>query len=106
MRDDIEKILDECIDRINAGESLDNCLANYPEHSKELRPLLTAAFGIHDACSPIPGSGAKALGRRKLQAALAEKRMEAGIMRRRIEVFSVQRTRWQNSGRKNLPKWG
>ena len=93
MRDDIKKILDECIDRMNAGESLDDCLANYPEHSKELRPLLTAAFGIRDACSPIPEPGAKALGRRKLQAALAEKRMEAGIMRRIFEVFSVQRTK-------------
>jgi uncharacterized secreted protein with C-terminal beta-propeller domain len=93
MRGDIEKILDECIDRMNAGESLDDCLANYPEHSKELRPLLTAAFGIHDACSPIPGPGAKALGRRKLQAALAGKRNEVGFMRRIFEALSVQRTR-------------
>ncbi len=93
MREDVGKILDECIDRMNAGESLENCLANYPEHSKELRPLLTAAFGIRDACSPIPGPGAKALARRKLQAALAEKRMEAGIMRRIFETLSVQRTK-------------
>lgn len=93
MRDDIAKILDECIDRMNAGESLDDCLASYPEHSKELRPLLTAAFGIRDASSPIPGPGAKAMARRKLQAALAEKRTETGIMRRIFEVFSVQRTK-------------
>ena len=93
MREDIGKILDECIDRMNAGESLEDCLAGYPDRKEELRPLLTAAFGVRDACSPIPGPGAKALARRKLQAALAEKRMEAGIMRRIFEVFSAQRTK-------------
>jgi hypothetical protein len=40
MAKDFNKILDECIDRVNRGENVDTCLAAYPEHAEKLRPLL------------------------------------------------------------------
>ena len=36
MTDNLDKIIDECIDRINRGESVTACLTDYPEYSEEL----------------------------------------------------------------------
>jgi LysM repeat protein len=33
----------DCVDRIASGDSLENCLKAYPEHAKELRPMLESA---------------------------------------------------------------
>jgi len=42
----LEEILDECIDRINRGESIDSCLADYPEYAQQLRPLIQVMFEL------------------------------------------------------------
>ncbi|MBI2853891.1 MAG: hypothetical protein HYX87_03095 [Chloroflexi bacterium] len=39
----IQQILDECIDRMRNGESIEQCLARFPEHLAELEPLLKVA---------------------------------------------------------------
>ena len=44
MVDDFNKILDECIDRINDGESIESCLTDNSEYSKQLKPLLLATL--------------------------------------------------------------
>ncbi|MCX7912353.1 MAG: DUF5667 domain-containing protein [Dehalococcoidales bacterium] len=41
--DEFAGILDECVGRLLAGESIASCLAHYPEHAAELEPLLRAA---------------------------------------------------------------
>lgn len=41
MEQPLVNILDQCIDRIAAGETVDDCLLDYPEHADELRDLLT-----------------------------------------------------------------
>ncbi len=70
MSKDLNILLDKCIDRMNAGESLEECLTSYPEQAEELRPLLQATYNIRDACSPIPGATAKSAVRQRLDAAL------------------------------------
>ena len=70
MSKDLNTLLDKCIDRMNEGESLEECLASYPEQAEELRPLLQATYNIRDACSPIPGATAKSAVRQRLDAAL------------------------------------
>ncbi len=74
MKQEFDKLLDECIDRMNRGESLEDCLAGYPDHADRLRPLLEAAFGIRQACAPIPRPAAKAAAKLRLRAALNEHR--------------------------------
>jgi len=69
MRRDLDILLDECIDRINDGESLEDCLASYPEQAEELEPRLRAMFDIRDTLSTIPGATAKAAMRQRLDAA-------------------------------------
>jgi len=93
MRDDIEKILDECIDRLNGGESLEDCLASYPEHDEELRPLLLAAGEIRNADLPVINQKAKSAAKIRLNAALVEKREEVGVMQRLLGMFTVQKSK-------------
>lgn len=46
---DIFDAFNTCIDRINAGETLDSCLADYPEHADRLRQLLTTGQWVYRA---------------------------------------------------------
>jgi hypothetical protein len=40
MNDAIEKILATCLERMEAGDSLDSCLSDFPKQAAELKPLL------------------------------------------------------------------
>jgi len=57
MNNDLETILDVCLNQIEDDEStVDECLARYPEHAAELKPMLAAATrlsGVRDV-SPSP----------------------------------------------------
>ncbi len=59
MANDFDRILDECIDRLGRGESLEQCLTNNPEHAKQLEPLLRAMAQTKAAYSFIPSVDTK-----------------------------------------------
>ncbi|MBN1189910.1 MAG: FecR domain-containing protein, partial [Dehalococcoidales bacterium] len=46
MGDDVNKVLDICLNRMKRGETIEGCLADYPQHAEELRPLLEAAGSL------------------------------------------------------------
>lgn len=73
MTNSFDRALDDCIDRVNRGESVDSCLVNHPEHAEELRPLLLAMARAREAGSLFPSADAKRAARLRFQAAL-EKR--------------------------------
>jgi inhibitor of cysteine peptidase len=93
MKDDIEKILDECIDRMNGGESLEDCLAGYPDRAEELRPLLLAVRGLGTAKLPAINQKAKSAAKIRLNAALVQKREEVGVMKRLLGMFAFQKSK-------------
>ena len=70
MVNNFDKILDECIDRINQGESLEVCLADYPEYVEQLEPLLRAMLQMQGAYSFVPSASAKREARQHFNAAL------------------------------------
>jgi hypothetical protein len=70
MTDDFEKILDECIDRINRGESIDSCLADYPDYAGQLSPLLKAMLDAKGVYSFTPSSAKKRANRERFNTAL------------------------------------
>lgn len=74
MAEDFNKVLDECIDRVNRGEGLESCLTDYPEYAQRLKPLLAAMKQTQSAYSFIPSEEAKRAGRQRLYAALEKKR--------------------------------
>ena len=74
------KILDECVDRINRGETVEDCLASYPEYAEELEPLLRVVFDTQKAYKFTPSPAAKMAGKKRLNAALEA--LEHGQKRR------------------------
>lgn len=70
MADDFDRILDECIDRINRGDSLADCLSDYPSYAERLRPLLQSMCGVQEVYTFTPSADAKRVARQKFHAAL------------------------------------
>ena len=68
-------ILNECLDMLQAGASIDDCVAPYPDYADELRAQLRIAETLTDARPHVqPEPSAMALGRSRLLAAAAEER--------------------------------
>ncbi|GAH57558.1 unnamed protein product, partial [marine sediment metagenome] len=72
MSKNFDEIFDECVDRINRGEGLKECLASYPEYAEELEPALRTLLHVRDACSFSPSADAKMKAKRQFQAALGK----------------------------------
>ena len=46
MPEGIEDLLDQCLEALRRGETFEECLGRYPEHAKELEPLLLIAQAV------------------------------------------------------------
>ena len=75
---EIEKILDDCLERIFAGETVEDCLRDYPSYSIELRTLLEMATGIADAVDITPRPEFREQAARDFQAALRDTKVSKG----------------------------
>jgi len=71
MTQNFDEILDKCIDSINKGESIDDCLARYPEQAAELMPLLKTVTGAHSAVPFTPSAQKKQAARQRMLALMA-----------------------------------
>ncbi len=56
---DFDQILDICLDRLQTGATVADCLANYPQHAAQLAPLLQVASLLE--APPGPAMSAKGL---------------------------------------------
>lgn len=67
MNNDLEAILDICLNEIEDGKSdIDACLTRYPEHAEELQPLLRAATKLARGREVMPDPSYKARARTQL----------------------------------------
>lgn len=67
MNDNLEIILDTCVSQIESGDaSVDECLARYPEHAAQLKPLLGVAAKLSRARDLMPDPAYKARARTQL----------------------------------------
>ncbi len=74
--DAIADLLDQCLTRIERGEAtVESCLAAYPEHAAELRPLLMTATAVRSVDVPDPSASAQARIRARVLAAAAPRPM-------------------------------
>lgn len=69
---DFQSILDQCIGRIQAGESIKRCLADYPEMADELSPLLALSSDLVEIEPLTSTSQAVSAGRDAMFAAFDE----------------------------------
>lgn len=74
MADNFDQILDECIDRINNGASIESCLTRYPQYASELKPLLASMIEVKQTYDFTPSDEAIRAGRQRFYAALDQQR--------------------------------
>ncbi len=87
----IEDILDECLERRFGGESIDDCLAAYPEQASQLEPLVEAGWACRRNCAAIrPDAEFKARAEYELQAAFYANREEVA----RTVIIPIWRRGW------------
>ena len=89
----ISHTFEECLTLLERGEAtLEECLARYPQHAAELRPLLTMAQEMRQVSLPSPSPAATARWRQRTVDALAAQRPDcrpvAPISRRLAQVGS------------------
>ena len=65
---DLDTLLEDCLERLEQGESVAACLERYPEQAEALRPLLLAAIRIEKLQALQPSPKFRAEGRARLQA--------------------------------------
>jgi hypothetical protein len=75
-RFDFDWALEDCLTRIYAGQSLEECLVLYPVQAELLQPLLAAALKLHATPAPAPSPEAVLAGRQRMLAAAAQKQAE------------------------------
>jgi hypothetical protein len=67
MNNEFENILDTCLSQIEDGKaSIEACLARYPEHAAQLKPLLYAATRLSRARDVMPDPSYKMRARSQL----------------------------------------
>jgi hypothetical protein len=70
---EFDNILNECLERLLVeGESLEQCLARYPEQAAELKPLLETALAAREASAIQPRPDFRARARYEFNSALKE----------------------------------
>ncbi len=69
---EFDNILDECLERVIKGETVEVCLADYPDYAAELEPLLRTALDTREAAAIEPRPEFRDKARYQFQAALRE----------------------------------
>ena len=67
---EFDDILNECLERILHGETVEQCLARYAQHADELRPLLETGLQVRKAALVQPRPEFRAHSRMQFQSAL------------------------------------
>jgi hypothetical protein len=77
-----EDILDECVERLLKGESMEQCLVLYPGQAVQLEPLLRVAVAIREASSAVkPRAEFKTRTRYEIQSLLYAKEQKTKLKR-------------------------
>ena len=85
---EFENILDDCLERLAKGETLEQCLQSYPEQAAQLEPLLQTAQIARKVSAILPRSEFKARARYEFRSAL-----QATAIKKRLPLFGL-RPRW------------
>jgi len=84
---DFDHVLNICLERLRAGESLDDCLARYPSYAESLAPLLRTATTLHTSDGPNISRRGFDAGQARLMARASQLRHgrmgQQGVARRR-----------------------
>jgi len=86
----LSRMVDDCLARMAAGESLEACLARYPQKAAELAPLLLTAAELHGLAGARLSQGQRLRAKVTLREALAERnRPQTPVVARWLRVLPV-----------------
>ena len=72
MSSDFDTLLDECLARLQNGESVDRILQDHPDHAARLRPLIEVATRVYTLPAPHARSAAFLNARQQMLTAVDE----------------------------------
>jgi hypothetical protein len=78
-----DSVLDECLDRLRRGETVEACLNRYPAQADQLRPLLITAARLPNVPWPQPRVAAVQTNEQRMLAALAQVELRPAATPRR-----------------------
>ena len=64
MNEEFDRILDDCVNRINSGERLEDCLVSYQDNAAELEPLLRTVVDVQAPLKFTPSAQVKSAAKR------------------------------------------
>jgi hypothetical protein len=67
---ELNNALEECLERVLKSETLEQCLADFPEYTTEIEPLLRTALAVKKASAVVPSPEFKAKARYQFHSAL------------------------------------
>lgn len=105
MAEEFGYILDDCIDRLLRGESLEQCLQRYPEQAAELEPLLRVALTTYQASAVEPRPEFKVQARQQLSSVLYRQKPKAQPGRIPLLDLVKSRIREGIEGLRSRPVW-
>ncbi len=79
---EFENLLDVCLERLLSGESVEQCIEQFPEQARELRPLLELASMIKATSAIQPSQEFRAKARFELQSVLKGKYKDRSTLTR------------------------
>jgi len=105
MAEEFEHILDDCIDRLLRGESLEQCLQRYPEQAAELEPLLRVALTTYQTSAVEPRPEFKVQARQQLSSVLYGQKPKAQPGRMPLLDWVKSRIGGGIEGLRSRPVW-
>jgi hypothetical protein len=85
---DIYLVFDECLTRLRQGETVDDCLVDYPDQAGELAPLVTTAADLFQIPLLMPSAETAAQGMAKMIAAF-----DADVYEQPVGLLTLLRDR-------------
>jgi hypothetical protein len=76
---ELANILNDCLERLLQGETIEQCLQDYPQHAQEIEPLLQTAMAAKKTLAIQPSAEFKARARYQLQSVLKEAKPKRGL---------------------------
>jgi hypothetical protein len=90
----IDLLLDECLDQIRQGQSLESCLAAHPREAEALRPLLETAAALDTVTVQRSSEAAFHQGRERMIAAVEQEFPAQAVSGSAFSRYSVRILTW------------
>jgi hypothetical protein len=97
----IDLILDECLEQIRQGESLESCLAAHPQQEEWLRPLLETASAVRTAAFQRAPETAVQKGRERMFAMIDQEFPQQPVSENALSRYTVRLPTWI-TGKENI----